>query len=81
MTDDPRVKPDIPSENGHRAHVLKNGEVRGAGVGAGGGNPGEDFDNDEHGGDSFPVTGATPATKGTPAQGKGDRAPGGFDTP
>lgn len=70
---DPR---DIPPENGRRAQVLRNGEVRGAGVGAGGSNPGEDFDNDPGGGDAITPTGATPATKGTPAQGAGDRASG-----
>lgn len=69
---------DIPSENGHRAHRLRNGEVRGSGVGAGGGNPGEDFDNDEHGGDGTGATGATSATKGTPAQGAGDDPKGGL---
>ena len=56
--------------------MLRNGEVRGSGVGSGGGNPGEDFDNDEHGGDGASLTGVTPATKGTPAQGTGDRARG-----
>lgn len=74
MTDDR----DIPSDNGHRAHRLRNGEVRGGGVGAGGGNPGEDFDSDEHGGDGAEGAGATPETKGTPAQGAGDREPGGL---
>lgn len=67
---------DIPAENGRRAQVLRNGEVRGSGVGAGGGNPGEDYDNDGHGGDGASPTGATLATKGTPAQGAGDREPG-----
>ena len=41
------IVPDIPPENGHRARVLPNGEVRGSGVSAGGGNPGEDFDDDD----------------------------------
>lgn len=67
--------PDIPSENGRRAHVLKNGEVRGSGVGAGGGNPGEDYDSDEHGGDGNEpgLSGRDARTKATPAQGAGDR--------
>ncbi|WP_375429486.1 hypothetical protein [uncultured Sphingomonas sp.] len=73
MADDPR---DIPADNGRRAHVLRNGEVRGSGMGAGGGNPGEDLDNDQHGGDGGLPTGADAATKGTPAQGDGDREPG-----
>ncbi|WP_375401845.1 hypothetical protein [uncultured Sphingomonas sp.] len=73
MTDDSR---DIPTETGRRAHVMRNGEVRGSGVGAGGGNPGEDYDNDQHGGDGGSPTGATATTKGTPAQGAGDREPG-----
>jgi hypothetical protein len=62
---------DIPPDNGRRARVLPNGEVHGSGTGAGGGNPGEDFDTDEHGGDAGPPTGAT--TPSTPAQGAGDR--------
>lgn len=70
--------PDIPPENGRRAHVLKNGEVRGAGVSAGGGNPGEEFDTDEHGGDGPKPTGVGSHDKGTPAQGAGDREPGGL---
>lgn len=74
MTDDR----DIPSENGRRAHVLKNGEVRGSGVSAGGGNPGEEYDADEHGGDGAKPTGVGASTKGTPAQGDGDREPGGL---
>ena len=76
MTDDR----DIPSEAGRRAHVLPNGEVRGSGVGAGGGNPGEDYDPDEHGGDGNEpgLTGVDATTKPTPAQGAGDREPGGF---
>lgn len=69
---------DIPSETGHRAHVLRNGEVRGSGVSAGGGNPGEEYDDDEHGGQGADPTGASAATKGTPAQGAGDREPGGL---
>ena len=76
MTDAQPEDRDIPPENGRRAQVMRSGEVRGSGVGAGGGNPGEDFDNDEHGGDGPSPTGATATTKGTPAQGGGDREPG-----
>lgn len=74
MTDDR----DIPSENGHRAHVLKSGEVRGSGSGAGGGNPSEEFDTDEQGTDQPTPTGVDAAHKGTPAQGDGDREHGGL---
>ena len=66
------VDPDIPPENGHRARALPNGEVRGSGVSAGGGNPGEDFDDDEHGGAGAGPTGVAGAAA-TPAQGAGDR--------
>lgn len=69
MTDDR----DIPAENGRPARILRTGEVRGSGSGAGGGNPGEDFDTDEHGGDGRGPTEAASETKGTPAQGAGDR--------
>ena len=43
---DPRTaNPAIPPDNGHRASVdAGTGEVHGSGAGAGGGNPGEDFD-------------------------------------
>jgi hypothetical protein len=68
-----KVEPDIPSENGRRRSIAPNGEVRGSGVGAGGGNPGEDFDTDEHGGDGAGSTGVGPGFKRTPAQGAGDR--------
>lgn len=76
MTDADPDDRDIPAENGRRAQVLRNGEVRGSGMGAGGGNPGEDLDNDPGGGDAILPTGASAATKGTPAQGAGDREPG-----
>lgn len=69
MTDDR----DIAPEAGHRAHVHPNGEVHGSGSGAGGGNPGEEYDTDEQGTDQPGPTGADPRTKGTPAQGAGDR--------
>lgn len=74
MTDDR----DIPSENGRRAHVLKNGEVRGSGAGAGGGNPSEEFDTDAQGTDQPTPTGVDAARKGTSAQGDGDREHGGL---
>lgn len=39
-------------------HALPaNGEVRGSGSGAGGGNPGEDYDSDPQAGDGYPQTG------------------------
>ena len=37
---------DLPGDNGHRAHVDQDGTVKGSGVGAGGGQGGEDFDED-----------------------------------
>lgn len=47
---------DIPPDNGKRASVdPKTGEVHGSGVGAGGGSPGEDMD-DETSGDEPIVT-------------------------
>lgn len=54
------VDPDdrFPPDNGRRAYFDEsNGEVHGSGVGAGGGNPGEDFDSDPETGDGFPQTG------------------------
>ena len=33
-------------DRGKRPFIADNGEVRGSGAGAGGGNPGEDFDDD-----------------------------------
>ena len=33
-------------DRGKRPFIASNGEVRGSGAGAGGGNPGEDFDDD-----------------------------------
>lgn len=41
----------IPREDGRRAHVdQRTGAVHGSGAGAGGGQPGEDFDDDAAGG-------------------------------
>lgn len=52
MTDKPAeaapktpVEKDIPPEAGKRASINKNGEVHGSGAGAGGGNPGEGYDD------------------------------------
>jgi hypothetical protein len=54
---------DIPPENGRRAFLdPETGEVHGSGSGAGGGNPGEDFDNDAASGDGVLVTGASDKT-------------------
>ncbi|MBW6526919.1 hypothetical protein KZ813_08730 [Sphingomonas sp. RHCKR7] len=48
----------LPPENGRRASFdPATGAVHGSGAGAGGGNPGEDFDEDRSGGDGHPVTG------------------------
>lgn len=50
--------PDLPPDNGRRASVdPRTGEVRGSGVGAGGGQPGEDLDQDAATGDGYPLTG------------------------
>ena len=56
-------KPDIPPDNGKRASVdPRTGEVHGSGIGAGGGQNGEDFDGDAASGDGPPPTGsAAPA--------------------
>ena len=49
---------DVPPDNGRRATFdQRTGEVRGAGVGAGGGQEGEDFDTSSASGGSYPVTG------------------------
>lgn len=69
---------DIPPETGHSAHVLKNGEVHGSGMSTGGGQPGEEYDTDEHGGEGPNPTGVGTRDKATPAQGSGDREPGGL---
>ena len=75
----PEENADIPPEAGHRRTIAPNGEVHGSGAGAGGGNPGEDYDNDEHGGDrrgepgtGYGVTGVGEKAA-TAAQGAGDR--------
>jgi hypothetical protein len=50
--------PALPPENGRRASFdPATGEVHGSGAGAGGGNPGEDFEEDRSGGDGLPLTG------------------------
>lgn len=56
------------SERGKRAHIDKDGTVHGSGAGAGGGNPGEDYDDD-------PVGGGGSLPSG-PSQVR-DKAPGG----
>ncbi|WP_375398553.1 hypothetical protein [uncultured Sphingomonas sp.] len=50
---------DIPPDNGKRASIdTRTGAVHGSGSGAGGGNPGEDFDQDAATGDGYQRTGA-----------------------
>lgn len=50
--------PDLPPDNGRRTGIdPKTGEVHGAGVGAGGGQAGEDLDQDAANGDGYPLTG------------------------
>ena len=50
--------PDLPPDNGRRAAIdPATGEVHGSGAGAGGGQPGEDFDSDAATGDGYPLTG------------------------
>jgi len=49
---------DLPPDAGHRASFDPDtGEVHGSGMGAGGGNPGEDYASDAAAGDGFPQTG------------------------
>ncbi|HEX4694369.1 hypothetical protein [Sphingomonas sp.] len=49
---------DLPPDAGKRASFdPQTGEVHGSGMGAGGGNPGEDYDSDPAAGDGFPQTG------------------------
>ena len=56
---------DLPPDNGSRAWIdQKTGAVHGSGAGAGGGNPGEDFDSDRQGGSGYPLTGAEQDGKG-----------------
>lgn len=55
---------DIPPDNGNRASVdPTTGEVHGSGAGAGGGQPGEDFDSDAATGDGYPITGGEGALR------------------
>lgn len=52
------TNPGLPPEAGRRASFdPKTGEVHGSGMGAGGGNPGEDYASDPANGDGFPQTG------------------------
>lgn len=67
--DTPDAAGDMPPENGRRAFFdPETGAVHGSGSGAGGGNPGEDFDSDPSAGDGRPHTrgreGAPPLTSG-----------------
>src|ERR1700710_1322444 len=56
--DAPPPAKDLPPEAGRRAFFdPQTGEVHGSGAGAGGGNPGEDYDSDPAAGDGFPQTG------------------------
>ncbi|MFZ3482496.1 hypothetical protein [Sphingomonas sp. 3-13AW] len=56
---------DIPPENGRRAWIdQKTGQVHGSGAGAGGGNPGEDFDSDPAAGSGYPSTGSEQGGQG-----------------
>lgn len=56
--DSPTPARDIPPDNGRRASIdPATGEVHGSGTGAGGGQPGEDFDSDAATGDGYPITG------------------------
>ncbi len=64
--------PDLPPDNGARASLdERTGAVHGAGIGAGGGQEGEDMDSSSSSGDSFPLTGGegtdkTPGDLGPP---------------
>ena len=50
---------DVPPDSGRRASIDEaTGEVHGSGAGAGGGQPGEDFDQDAENGDGYPLTGS-----------------------
>ncbi len=51
----------LPPEAGHRATIAPNGETRGSGMGAGGGAPGEDYDEGTVGAaPEVPQAGASP---------------------
>jgi len=59
----------FPPENGRRASFdERTGEVHGSGVGAGGGNPGEDFASDPAAGDGYPQTGRGSADADKPGK-------------
>ena len=61
-TEAPAPEADIPPDNGRRAFFdKKTGAVHGSGTGAGGDNPGEDFDNDSATGDGHLPSGAKKA--------------------
>lgn len=52
---------DLPPDNGRRAFIAANGEAHGSGTGAGGGAPGEDFDEATPGAaPEVPSAGAAP---------------------
>ena len=54
----------LPPDNGRRASVdPATGEVHGGAVGAGGGQPGEDFSSDAATGDGYPLTGGEGSAK------------------
>lgn len=55
---------DLPPDNGARASLdARTGEVHGAGVGAGGGQDGEDLDTSSAAGDGYPLTGGEGSDK------------------
>ena len=54
------VAPPAPSQGRRASFDPATGEVRGGGMGAGGGSPGEDPDSDSAGGDGPVITGAQP---------------------
>ena len=61
------VAPDIPPDNGRRASIdPETGEVRGSGVGAGGGALGEDFSDDAAAGGGGPEPGLEPDDTANP---------------
>lgn len=56
---------DEEQDRGRRPHIDRSGEVHGSGAGAGGGNPGEDFDDDPiSGGGDQPYYGSKPRAEG-----------------
>jgi len=65
---------DDENDRGKRAHIDRDGSVHGSGSGAGGGNPGEDYDDDPVGGGGVLPTGEE--TSGTGGHQR-DKAPGG----